>query len=85
MLVINPEVCIDCTACVNECRVGAIVPDTDPKAAKWLEINAKYSAIWPSITEKKAPPADADNWIDIKDKFENHFSEKAAEKCEIPG
>ena len=29
---------------------------------KWAEINRKYSEIWPVITEKKTPPADAKEW-----------------------
>ena len=43
---------------------------------KWAEINRKYSEIWPVITEKKDPPDDAKKWENIKDKFQNHFSEK---------
>ena len=29
---------------------------------KWLEINKKYSGIWPNINLKKNPPPDADNY-----------------------
>ena len=29
---------------------------------KWIEINKKYSEIWPNINQKKNPPADADNY-----------------------
>lgn len=74
MLVIDPNTCIDCSACINECRVGAIVPDTDPRAKKWLELNAQYAAIWPKITEKKTAPEDAQNWVEVENKFTNHFS-----------
>ena len=28
-------------------------PDTEPGSEKWLEINKKYSEIWPNISEKK--------------------------------
>ena len=40
------------------------------------EINRKYSEIWPNISEKKEPPADAEEWQNVEDKFNKHFSEK---------
>ena len=56
MLVIHPEECIDCGVCEPECPVEAIVADTgyekDDKK-KWLDINNKYSKLWPNITKKK--------------------------------
>jgi len=54
MLVINPDECIDCGVCEPECPVSAIVPDSDPTAGPWLEVNRKYSEIWPNITAKNA-------------------------------
>ena len=53
MLVIKPDECIDCGVCEPECPVDAIVPDTEDGSEKWLEINKKYSEIWPNILEKK--------------------------------
>src|SRR3990167_210313 len=46
MLVINPDECIDCKACVPECPVHAIWPEDElPQAyAEWLEKNAELSA-----------------------------------------
>ncbi len=44
MLVINPETCIDCDACVPECPVEAIFPVED-LPAEWtafIEKNAEY-------------------------------------------
>ena len=38
------------------------------------------SEIWPNISEKKEPPADAEEWQNVKDKFNKHFSEKPGEK-----
>ncbi len=29
---------------------------------------------WPNITRKGTPPADADAWKGVADKFEKHFS-----------
>lgn len=77
MLVIDPTECIDCGACIPECPADAILPDIDPGAAPWLELNATYAAIWPSIFSQKAPPADADAYRDEQEKFDRYFSEKA--------
>lgn len=43
MLVIHPDECIDCGVCEPECPAEAIVPDTEPDAEKWLELNREYS------------------------------------------
>ena len=43
MLVINPDECIDCGVCEPECPPEAILPDTEPEAEKWLELNTRYS------------------------------------------
>lgn len=78
MLVIDPLECIDCTLCVPECPVDAIVADDEiPQSQEHFPaINAKYSAIWPVITEKKDPPPDADDWVATENKYETVFSEK---------
>ena len=41
MLVINPEECIDCEACVPECPVEAIFADTDSEQ-EWIDKNAEF-------------------------------------------
>ncbi|MBB4212078.1 ferredoxin [Rhodothalassium salexigens] len=74
MLVINPDECIDCGVCEPECPAEAILPDTEDGLAKWLEVNAKYAEVWPNITEKGEPPADADDFKDVENKFEKFFS-----------
>jgi ferredoxin len=61
MLVIHPDECIDCGVCEPECPVDAIKPDTEPGAEKWLSVNADFAKVWPNITAKKEPPADARN------------------------
>ncbi len=76
MLVINPEGCIDCGLCIPECKAKAIIPDTNLEADKWGEINKKYSALWPTIVHKKNPPDDANDWIEVSDKFQKYFSSK---------
>ena len=74
MLVIKPDECIDCGVCEPECPIDAIVPDTESGNEKWLEINTKYSEIWPNITAKKESPY-GDELKDEKDKFEKYFKE----------
>jgi ferredoxin len=78
MLVINPDECIDCGVCEPECPVGAIIPDLDPKAEKWFEVNRDYSmGKWPVLTRKKSAPTNADQFKDIEDKFAKYFSPNA--------
>ena len=74
-LVIAPDECIDCGVCEPECPIDAIVPDTEPNLEKWSELNAKFSAEWPNITQSKEPPADADERKGEEAKFEKYFSE----------
>ena len=42
---------------------------------KWLEINTKYSEIWPNINKKKDPPADHKKFENEENKFEKYFKE----------
>jgi ferredoxin len=56
---IDPDVCIDCEACVPECPVEAIFhEDNVPDQWKhYIEINREMSKKCPVITEKKPPLA----------------------------
>jgi ferredoxin len=74
MLVIHPDECIDCGVCEPECPAEAIVPDSESSAAKWIELNREHSATWPNITRKGEPPADADEWKGVPDKYEKFFT-----------
>jgi ferredoxin len=81
-LVINPDECIDCGVCVPECPVDAIVADNEliePDLTKWLDINTKYSLIWPVITEMGTKPADADEWEGVPNKYDSGLM------SELPG
>ncbi|MAU41149.1 MAG: ferredoxin [Kordiimonas sp.] len=51
-LAINPDECIDCGVCEPECPAEAILPDTEDGMEQWVELNAKYAAIWPNITQQ---------------------------------
>lgn len=76
MLVIDPDICIDCGVCEIECPVEAIVPDTNEGLNHWLELNREYSKKWPNITRKKAAPPDADNWSKVLGKYPEHFNKE---------
>ncbi len=71
MLVIDPEECIDCNLCVPECPADAICAEDDLPEDKQslLAINAELSKTWPMITSIKAPPSDADEWLNVPDKL----------------
>jgi ferredoxin len=76
-LVIAPDECIDCGVCEPECPVDAIKPDTeDEPDGKWLSVNSEYAKVWPNITVKGTPPADAEKFERETGKFEKYFSEK---------
>ena len=79
MLVIHPDECIDCGVCEPECPVEAIIPDSEPPAERWLELNREYAAVWPNITRKKPYPADADLWKDVPDKYAKYFTPNPGE------
>ena len=60
-LVIHPDECIDCEACVPECPVEAIFHE-DNVPEEWsafTELNAEMAPTLPVITEKKEPLADS--------------------------
>ncbi len=72
MLVIDPDECIDCTLCEPECPVEAIFSEDElpEDQKKFLELNDELSRDWPVITEMKDAPDDADEWREVKSKFQ---------------
>ena len=72
-LVIDPDVCIDCIACVAECPVSAIYVDSDVPAnqRKFQALNAELARDWPMIVKKRQPLPDAEHWAGVADKFEH--------------
>lgn len=72
-LVIDPDECIDCTLCVAECPVAAIMAETDvpPELQPFIELNAELAQQWPVIVEKKPPPADHADWVKVKGKLDH--------------
>ena len=71
ILVIDPEECIDCGLCEPECPVDAIFAEDEVPADQldFIEINEKYSKIWPNITEAKDPMPDYKDWEKREDKL----------------
>jgi ferredoxin len=71
-LVIHPDECIDCSVCVGECPVGAIVNAKEATASQlpFVELNARLSTDpkWPRIRRSKAPLASHAEWKDVTDK-----------------
>jgi ferredoxin len=57
VLVIHPDECIDCGICEPECPPEAIKPDTDPGMEQWLELNRRYSELWPNINTQGRTPS----------------------------
>ena len=77
MLVIKPDECIDCGVCEPECPTDAIKADTEDDSTKWIELNEKYSNLWPNITKKRPDdvPQDEAKWREVNDKLK-YLSEK---------
>ena len=70
MLVIDPDECIDCTLCVPECPVEAIMSEDDlpVNQREFLELNAELSKKWQPIIERRQPSDDAKDWEKVTDK-----------------
>ena len=62
MLYIDPDECIDCSACVPECPVEAILMEEDvpPEKQEWIKINADKAPELPVISEKEDPAPTAE-------------------------
>jgi ferredoxin len=80
MLVIHPDECIDCGVCEPECPANAIKPDTESDLSQWLSLNSEYALVWPNITTKLEPPADAKDYDGVTDKLSKFFSPNPPKK-----
>ena len=83
MLVIDPDICIDCGVCEPECPAEAIKSDNELGLEQWLVLNAQYARIWPNIVQKGVPPADAGAWDGVENKYRDHFSEKPGSESDV--
>ena len=78
-LVIDPDECIDCGACIPECPVEAIFEEDDvpDKWYDYIDLNAKLAAEWPIIDDTKDPLPEADQMREVEDK-RSMLSEESA-------
>lgn len=65
-LAIDPETCIDCSLCVAECPVDAIIDASEATEAQrpFILLNAQLAknSRWTPITRSKAPLPDHEAW-----------------------
>jgi ferredoxin len=71
VLVIDPDACIDCQACIPACPTQAIFLDEDVPAQwkAYIKINADLARRLPEITKTKAPLPDWERWKDTPAKL----------------
>lgn len=81
-LVINPDGCIDCSMCVPECPVSAIVGENEvPENQRhFIDINRELSLHpqWQRITQHKGPLPGHEDWANVKQKMQFLQREKHA-------
>ncbi|MFA6240490.1 MAG: ferredoxin FdxA [Candidatus Hydrogenedentales bacterium] len=72
MLTIDPDECIDCGACVDECPVHAIYPEEDlpEKWQHFIALNKELAAEWPVINETQASLPTAEEFKDVESKLD---------------
>lgn len=70
-LVIDPDECIDCTLCVEECPVHAIfaLEDVPTGQKPFIALNAELAREWPVIAAKIPALPDATQWDGVTDKL----------------
>jgi ferredoxin len=72
-LAIDPDECIDCSMCVSECPIGAIVGDREiaPQDRHFIELNRvlSHDPAWPRITLVGKPMAGHEEWAGVADKL----------------
>jgi ferredoxin len=72
-LAIDPTECIDCSVCVPECPVEAIVNANEitEDQAHFVELNAQLARdpSWKPITKSKAPLPEHESWAGASGKL----------------
>ncbi len=85
MLVIHPDECIDCGVCEPECPPEAILPDSEPEAEKWLELNRAMSDIRPNIGRNIECLPEAEKMQDETGKLDKYFSKASGKGASMLG
>lgn len=71
-LVIDPEGCIDCSVCVPQCPVQAIVnaAEVPPEQADYVALNAQLAKApgWQPIRRHEAPMTEHAHWAQVRAK-----------------
>jgi ferredoxin len=69
-LVIDPDTCMDCGACVPACPVNAIFADADvpTEMQQYIGLNAELAKDWPEIVCTEEPLPEAALWATVRDK-----------------
>jgi ferredoxin len=77
MLVIDPEECIDCGACIPACPVSAIYlgEDVPDKWHAYIDLNARLAKGWPMINKKREASPEAEQYKSVEGKLA-HVSER---------
>ena len=69
---IDPEGCIDCSVCVPQCPVNAIVNAAEASEAQqpYIALNAERARDpkWRPITRRQAPLPEHERWKDVEAK-----------------
>ena len=72
-LAINPDECIDCSMCVPECPVNAIVNASEipPRHQHFIALNRELSQDpnWHRITRTKPALPEHEKWAGVTDKL----------------
>ena len=72
-LVIDPDGCIDCSVCVPQCPVDAIINAAEVPLAQagFVALNAQLAKApgWRPITQAKAPMAGHERWAGVPGKL----------------
>lgn len=73
-IAIHPDECIDCSMCVAECPVGAIVGDREllPEQQHYLALNRKLvsSPGWQRTSARQSPLPEHAKWAVVTDKLD---------------
>ena len=71
-LAIDPDECIDCSICVPQCPVNAIVAghEVPDDQAVFVTLNRElaHQAGWQRIRQSRAPLPEHEHWAQVKDK-----------------